>query len=236
MDLYSKFFSIILLSLSIHASANDKLLHEGNKIFFKTGGSKIFLFNDSDFCFEENSFFIENLTNDSRKYLFVNYTEDCNLSGEYKIFELYKNSVKKFYLSSLYDPEFLKKEKTILERFKDGVVSYTRVYKMKNNKYYLVEELKTLGDNVQLSTIFFTKSKSYFLKNDAGEKVERVLISVDKSILYNEEFKKTNSYLIEGDVVDIIGVEKFNDDFYLSVKYSGRKGVVNGFIKISDIL
>lgn len=68
----------------------------------------------------------------------VNYTEDCNLSGQYIILEISSKEIKEFYLSPLYNPEF--KNNRIIESFKYGKIVYKIIYILESGKYLLKEE------------------------------------------------------------------------------------------------
>ncbi|WP_196077942.1 hypothetical protein, partial [Acinetobacter sp. Res13-Abat-PEC12-P3-01] len=200
------------------------------------GNSKIFLFNDDDFCFDKDAFSIENLTNDGKKYLFVNYTDDCNPSGKYQIFDISKNKAEKFYLSPLYDPTVDSNKKQIIENFKVGAITYTRIYALKNGKYDLLEEIKTLGNGVNLSVFYSNSIPIYSLKNDSNQIIKNTKISSQKAFLFNESLKKTKAYLIQGDNVDVVKIIKKNDLFYLNIIFHGKSKSIQGYIKLSDIL
>ena len=61
----NKFIFLLLLIYSTASCASDELLKENNKIFFKRGNTKIFLFTDSNYCFDKDAFSVEKLTNDN---------------------------------------------------------------------------------------------------------------------------------------------------------------------------
>lgn len=230
----NKFIFLLLLIYSTASCASDELLKENNKIFFKKGNNKIFLFADSDYCFDKDAFSVENLTNDNKKYLFVNHTDDCNPSGKYEIFDISENKAKKFYLSPLYDPEVDKNK--IIERFKDGAVGYTRIYVLKNSKYYLLEELKTLDNNLNLSTVYSSKSPTFYLKDDSNQIIKNLEISSTKAYFFDENLIKTKSYIISGDKVKIINLIKKNNLIYVKVKFQGKNKLTEGYIKLEDFL
>lgn len=236
MVLNNKILFLFLLIYSTVSSASDELLKENNRIFFKHGNTKIFLFTDNNYCFDKDAFSVENLTNDNKKYLFVNHTEDCNPSGKYEIFDLSGNEAKKFYLSPLYDPEVDSTKKQIIEKFKDGAIGYTRIYALKNSKYYLLEELKTLDSDLNLSTVYSDKSSTFYLKNDLNQVIKNIEISSSKAYFYDENLIKTKSYIVRGDKVRVNNLIKKNNLIYMKVEFYGKKKITKGYIKLSDIL
>lgn len=232
----NKFIFLLLLIYSTASCASEELLKENNKIFFKRGNTKIFLFTDSNYCFDKDAFSVEKLTNDNKKYLFVNHTDDCNPSGKYEIFDISEHKAKKFYLSPLYDPEVDSNKKQIIERFKDGAVGYTRIYVLKNSKYYLLEELKTLDNNLNLSTVYSDKSANFSLKNDSNQVVKNVKISSLKAYFYDENLIQTKTYIVRGDKVKVDNLIKKNNLIYMKVEFQGKSKITKGYIKLSDIL
>lgn len=229
-------FFLLILVFSKDVLSDDMLIRENHQIFFKSQGVKIFLFDAAGYCFDENAFSIESLTADQRKYLFVNFTEDCNPSGMYKIFELVNGHAEKFYLSALYDPEFISTKKQIIERYKDGAVSYKRIYALKNNKYQLLEELKTLGDQLNLSTDYANKKPKYILKDDLGQRVKSILVSATNAFLYDRYFNRTKKYLIKDDELKIKTIEKYKGVLYVYVEYDGSSVPIKGYVKLEDFL
>lgn len=236
MDSNNKFIFLFLLIYSTASCASDELLKENNKIFFKQGNNKIFLFADNNYCFDKDAFSVENLTNDNKKYLFVNHTDDCNSSGKYEVFEISKNKAKKFYLSPLYDPEVDSNKKKIIERFKDGAVGYTRIYVLRNGKYYLLEELKTLDNDLNLSTVYSGKSPTFYLKNDSNQVIRNIEISSPKAHFLDENLRETKSYIIRGDKVKVDNLIKKNNLIYMNVEFQGKNKITKGYIKLSDVL
>ena len=232
----NKFIFLLLLIYSTASCASDELLKENNKIFFKRGNTKIFLFTDSNYCFDKDAFSVEKLTNDNKKYLFVNHTDDCNPSGKYEIFDISENKAKKFYLSPLYDPEVDSNKKQIIERFKDGAVGYTRIYVLKNSKYYLLEELKTLDNNLNLSTFYSSKSPAFYLKDDSNQIIKNLEINSKKAYFFDENLKKTRSYVINGDKVKVVNLIKENNLIYVNVEFQTKNKLTKGYIKLEDFL
>ena len=232
----NKFIFLLLLIYSTASCASDELLKENNKIFFKRGNTKIFLFTDSNYCFDKDAFSVEKLTNDNKKYLFVNHTDDCNPSGKYEIFDISENNAKKFYLSPLYDPEVDSNKKQIIERFKDGAVGYTRIYVLKNSKYYLLEELKTLDNNLNLSTFYSSKSPAFYLKDDSNQIIKNLEINSKKAYFFDENLKKTRSYVINGDKVKVVNLIKENNLIYVNVEFQTKNKLTKGYIKLEDFL
>ncbi|WP_168406748.1 hypothetical protein [Acinetobacter indicus] len=230
-----KFFILFLLIFSSGLFAKDVLVEENNNIYYKKGREKFYLFNGINYCYNKNGFWLEKINNSESKYLVVNYTEDCNPSGQYRIFEISSKEVKEFYLSPLYDPEF--KKNRIIERFKDGAISYKRIYLLESGKYILKEEWRTLAPNLNLTTFFSNPNNIYVLKSDLGKIVEKVEVSSRKAFLFDQYFNKKRSYLINGDIVRIKNIVKNKDEFYLNIEYLSKGGkVVKGYILISDIL
>jgi len=227
---------LLLIFYSTVSFAGDGLLKENNKIFFKQGNSKLFLFADNNYCFDKDAFSVENLTNDNKKYLIVNHTDDCNSSGKYEIFDISGNTAKKFYLSPLYDPEVDSTKKKIIERFKDGAIGYTRIYVLKNNKYYLLEELKTLDSDLNLSTVYSDKTSNFSLKNDSNQVIKNIEISSTKAYFFDENLKQTKSYIVRGDKVKVDNLIKKNNLIYMKVEFQGKNKITKGYIKLSDVL
>lgn len=223
--------SIIYSSL---AWSSDELIKDNHKVYFKSNNSKIFLFEDPNYCFDKDAFSIEHLTKDERKYLVVNYTEDCNPSGEYKIFEIANKKAVNFYLSSLYDPEFFPTEGKVEERFKDGAISYIKIYRLKNNRYNLSEEIKTLDENINLSTMFNNGVKEFQLKDNENKKIKSFSVSVDKLYLYSNNFKKMKSYFIKGDILILYKIIEIKKDLYIKVGYKGNDQI--GYVLLKDLI
>lgn len=230
------FIFLFILVYSTFACADNKLVKENNNIFFKQGNAKIFLFTDENYCFDKDAFSIENLTNDNKRYLFVNHTDDCNSGGKYEIFDISENKAKKFYLSPLYDPEFDINEYKIIERLNDGAVGYTRIYVLKNGKYLLSEELKTLDSDLNLSKVYSGGLFKMYLKNNSNQVVKNLEISANKAYFFNNELKKTKSYIIRGDKVKIDGLIENNNLIYINVEFKGLGKITKGYIKLSDVL
>ena len=228
----------VLITLSIICSSlawsSDTLIKENHKVYFKSNNSKIFLFEDPNYCFDKDVFSIEHLTNDERKYLVVNHTEDCNPSGEHKIFEIVDKKAVNFYLSSLYDPEFFPAEGKIVERFKDGAIRYTKIYTLKNNRYHLSEEIKTLDENINLSAMFDNRIKKFQLKDNSNKKIKSFNVSVDRLYLYNDNFKKKKSYFIKGDVLILHEIIEIKKDLYIKVSYKGNDKI--GYVLLTDLI
>ncbi|WP_151713152.1 hypothetical protein [Acinetobacter bereziniae] len=227
---------IIFLSYSMLVSANNELFIGNHKIYFKHGGENIFLFTDNNYCFNKDAFSIEKLTNDDRKYLFVNYTNDCNPSGLYQIFDISRNKAEKFYLSPLNDPIVDYKKKQIIENFKVGAITYTRIYALRNGKYSLLEELETLGNDLNLSKIYADNVPVYSLQDDSKKIIKNAQINKKKVFLLNQSFILTKKYLVEGDKFDIDNVVKINGQYYLSVIFKGKYKLTKGYIRLSEIL
>lgn len=225
--------SIIYSSL---AWSSEALIKDNHKVYFKSNNSKIFLFEDPNYCFDKDAFSIEHLTKDERKYLVVNYTEDCNPSGVYKIFEITDKKAVNFYLSSLYDPEFFPNEEKIVERFKDGAISYTKIYILKNNRYHLSEEIKTLDENINLSTIFDNRIKKFQLKDNSNKKIKSFSISVDKLYLYSDNFKKMKSYFIKGDIIKIYNLVEYKNNLYVKVSFNEHGKDITGYVRLNDLI
>ena len=236
MVLNNKYLFLFLTIYSTFSFASDGLLKENNRIFFKQGNTKIFLFTDNNYCFDKDAFSVEKLTNDNKKYLFVNHTDDCNPSGKYEIFDISENKAKKFYLSPLYDPEVDSTKKKIIERFKDGPVSYTRTYVLKNSKYYVFEELKTLASDLNLSTIYLDKTPTFYLKNDSNQVIKNIEISSAKAYFFDENLKQTKPYIVRGDKVKVDNLIKKNNLIYMKVEFKGKNKITKGYIKLSDVL
>ena len=59
-------------------------------------------------------------------------------------------SLQPFLKKYLYDPEFINNQ--IIERFKDGAISYKRIYTLKSGSYSRQEEWKSLAPNINIST------------------------------------------------------------------------------------
>lgn len=235
MVLNNKYLLVFLILCSTISFASGELLKENNKIFFKEGNSKIFLFNADNYCFDKNAFSVEKLTNDKKKYLFVNHTDNCNPSGKYEIFDISENKAKKFYLSPLYDPEVDSNKKQIIEKFKDGAVGYTRIYALKNGKYYLLEELKTLDIDFNLSTVYSGQFPIFSLKNDSNQLIKNIEISSSKAYFFDENLIKTKSYIVRGDKVKVNNLMKKNNLIYMKVEFKGKNKITKGYIKLSDI-
>lgn len=229
------FLTVALLCSPLTFADSDSLVKDNHKVYFKQGSLKIFLFDDANYCFDKDAFSLESLTNDKRKYLFVNYTDDCNPSGKYQIFDISNNKAHKFYLSPLYDPEVINDKKQIIERFKDGSISYTRIYKLKNDRYSLQEELKTLSDNLNLSVIYYNKSTTYSLKDNSNQTVKNIRINIPKVFIRDKNHIKTKAYIVKNDKVTIKNIIKKNDSLYLHVEYYGKTKTTEGYIKLSDI-
>lgn len=229
---------VVLITLSIICSSlawsNEMLIKENHKVYFKSNNSKIFLFEDPNYCFDKDAFSIEHLTNDERKYLVVNHTEDCNPSGEHKIFEITDKKAVNFYLSPLYDPEFLPNEGKIVERFKDGAIRYTKIYTLKNNRYDLSEEIKTLDENVNLSATFNNGVKRFLLKDNSNKKIKSFNVSVDRLYLYDDNFNKKKSYFIKGDVLSLYEIIEIKKDLYIKVGYKGNDQI--GYVLLTDLI
>jgi len=172
----------------------------------------------------------------NKKYLIVNHTDDCNSSGKYEIFDISGNTAKKFYLSPLYDPEVDSTKKKIIERFKDGAIGYTRIYVLKNNKYYLLEELKTLDSDLNLSTVYSDKTSNFSLKNDSNQVIKNIEISSTKAYFFDENLKQTKSYIVRGDKVKVDNLIKKNNLIYMKVEFQGKNKITKGYIKLSDVL
>ena len=224
-------FSILCSSI---AWSSEGLVKENHKIYFKSNNSKIFLFDDLNYCFDKDAFSIEHLTKDKRKYLVVNYTEDCNPSGEHKIFEITDKKAISFYLSSLYDPEFFPDKGRIVERFKNGAISYTKIYTLKNNRYNLSEEVKTLDENINLSTIFNNGVEIFQLKDNENKRIKSLSISVDRLYLYSDNFKKKKSYFVKGDIVILYEIIEIKKDLYIKVGYKGKG--ITGYVRLNDLI
>ena len=137
--------------------------------------------------------------------------------------------------SPLYDPEVINDKKQIIERFKDGSISYTRIYKLKNDRYSLQEELKTLSDNLNLSVIYYNKSTTYSLKDNSNQTVKNIRINLPKVFILDKSYVKTNIYIVKNDKVTIKNIIKKNDSLYLHVEYYGKTKTTEGYIKLSDI-
>lgn len=228
----------VLITLSIIYSSlawsSDVLIKENYKVYFESNNSKIFLFEDQNYCFDKDAFSIEKLTNDKRKYLVVNCTEDCNPSGEHKIFEITDKKAVNFYLSPLYDPEFLPNEGKIVERFKDGAIRYTKIYTLKNNRYDLSEEIKTLDDNINLSATFNNGVKRFLLKDNSNKKIKSFNVRADRLYLYNDNFKKKKSYFIKGDELVLHEIIEIKKDLYIKVGYKGNDQI--GYVLLTDLI
>lgn len=223
--------SIIYSSL---AWSNEMLIKENHKVYFKSNNSKIFLFEDQNYCFDKDAFSIEHLTNDERKYLVVNYTEDCNPSGEHKIFEIADKKAVSFYLASLYDPEFFPNEGKIVERFKDGAIGYTKIYTLNNNRYNLTEEVKTLDDNINLSITFNNGVRKFQLKDNLNKKIKSFNISVDRLYLYGDNFKKKKSYFVKGDILILYEIVEIKNNLYIKVGYKGNDQI--GYVLLKNLI
>lgn len=232
----NKYLFLFLILYSAVSCASDGLLKENNKIFFKQGSSKFFLFSDDNYCFNKGAFSVENLTNDNKKYLFVNHADDCNPSGKYEIFDLSGNKATKFYLSPLYDPEVDGTKKQIIERFKDGAIGYTRIYALKDGKYYLLEELKTLDSGLNLSTVYLGNLPTFYLKNDSNQVIKNIEISSMKAYFFDENLRQTKSYVIRGDKIRVNSLTTKNNLIYIKAEFNRKKKVTKGYIKLSDIL
>ena len=228
----------LLITLSIIYSSlawsSDELIKDNHKVYFKSNNSKMFLFADKNYCFDKDAFSIEHLTKDERKYLVVNYTEDCNPSGEYKIFEIADKKAVNFYISSLYDPEFFPDEGKIVERFKDGAISYTKIYTLKNNRYNVSEEIKTLDDNINLSTIFNNGVKKFQLKDNENMKIKSLSVSVDRLYIYGMNFKKNKSYFVKGDILNLYEISEFKNNLYIKVGYKKNNNI--GYVLLKDLI
>ncbi|MBP6409173.1 MAG: hypothetical protein KA277_10385 [Fusobacteriaceae bacterium] len=236
MALNNKYLLLFLILCSTISFAGGELLKENNKIFFKEGNSKFFLFDADNYCFDKDAFSVEKLTNDKKKYLFVNYTDDCNPSGKYEIFDISEKKAEKFYLSPLYDPEVDSNKKQIIEKFKDGAISYTRIYALKNGKYYLLEELKTLDSDLNLSIVYSGKSPIFSLKNDSNQLIKDIEVSSSKAYFFDENLVKTKSYIVRGDKVTVNNLMKKNNLIYMKVEFQSKNKITKGYIKLSDIL
>ena len=66
------FLTVALLCPPLTFADSDSLVKDNHKVYFKQGSLKIFLFDDANYCFDKDAFSVESLTNDKRKYLFVN--------------------------------------------------------------------------------------------------------------------------------------------------------------------
>ena len=226
--------TVLIIIFSSLAWSNETLIKENHKVYFKSNNFKIYLFEDLNYCFDKDAFSIEQLTNDKRKYLVVNYTEDCNSSGEYKIFEITNKKAVNFYLSSLYDPEFFPTEGKIEERFKDGAISYTKTYTLKNNRYNLSEVIKTLDDNINLSTTFNNGVKEFKLKNNERKEIKSVIVGVDRLYLYGYNFKKNKSYFVKGDVLSLYKIVEIKNNLYVKVGYKKNDNI--GYVLLNDLV
>lgn len=226
--------TFLIIVFSSLAWSSEALIKDNHKVYFKSNNSKIFLFEDQNYCFDKDAFSIEHLTKDERKYLVVNYTEDCNPSGEYKIFEIADKKAVNFYISSLYDPEFFPDEGKIVERFKDGAISYTKIYTLKNNRYNVSEEIKTLDDNINLSTIFNNGVKRFQLKNNENMKIKSLSVSVDRLYIYGMNFKKNKSYFVKGDILNLYEISEFKNNLYIKVGYKKNNNI--GYVLLKDLI
>lgn len=226
--------TFLIIVFSSLAWSSETLIKDNHKVYFKSNNSKIFLFEDQNYCFDKDAFSIEHLTKDERKYLVVNYTEDCNPSGEYKIFEIADKKAVNFYISSLYDPEFFPDEGKIVERFKDGAISYTKIYTLKNNRYNVSEEIKTLDDNINLSTIFNNGVKRFQLKDNENMKIKSLSVSVDRLYIYGMNFKKNKSYFVKGDILNLYEISEFKNNLYIKVGYKKNNNI--GYVLLKDLI
>ena len=231
----NKFYLFFLLLFTCYVSAEEILIKEKNSIYYNENGENFLLFNKKDYCFDKDAFSVEYFGIPLKKYVVVNYTEDCNPSGQYRIFEISSLKAKEFYLSPLYDPEFINNQ--IIERFKDGAISYKRIYTLKSGSYSRQEEWKSLAPNINISTYFLNGYKVYVLKDDLGREIQNLMITSPKAFLFDRYFIRKKSYLIQGDRVKINHIAKNKDNFFLSIDYNSKKnGVVKAYIMLSDVI
>ena len=229
------FILILAVGLFFSSVTFAHLIVMDGKVFYKNQQQEIFLFKDANYCFDPDAFSVEKLGRKKTDVLVVNYTEDCNPSGQYRIFEISSPKAKEFYLSPLYDPEFINNQ--IVERFKDGAISYKRIYTLKSGSYSRQEEWKSLAPNINISTYFLNGYKVYVLKDDLGRDIQNLMITSPQAFLFDRYFIRKKAYLIQGDRVKINHIAKNKDNFYLSIDYIGKKnGVVKAYIMLSDVI
>lgn len=229
------FILILAVGLFFSSVTFAHLIVMDGKVFYKNQQQEIFLFKDANYCFDPDAFSVEKLGRKKTDVLVVNFTEDCNPSGLYRIFEVTTQKSQEFYLSPLYDPEF--KNDQIIERFKDGAISHKRIYALRSGKYSLQEQWKSLAPNINISTYFLNGYKVYVLKDDLGRDIQNLMITSPQAFLFDRYFIRKKAYLIQGDRVKINHIAKNKDNFYLSIDYIGKKnGVVKAYIMLSDVI
>ena len=104
------------------------------------------------------------------------------------------------------------------------------------NNIYLLEELKTLDNNLNLSTVYSSKSPAFYLKDDSNQIIKNLEINSKKAYFFDENLKKTRSYVINGDKVKVVNLIKENNLIYVNVEFQTKNKLTKGYIKLEDFL